>query len=344
VTSADFPLALTLGDPAGIGPDITLAAWGARAELGGASFALIGGEDQLRARARRLGVSVPVRRIDRLREAAAVFPAALPVLPLEVAPDMSPEPGRPDPRLAPLIVASIERAVALCHDGEALAVVTNPIAKSVLYAAGFEHPGHTEFLAALAGRYWGGTHRSIMMLAADELRVVPLTVHVPLARVPAMITRELLIETVAIAVRALERDFGLARPRIAVAGLNPHAGEGGGIGCEEADVIIPAIAEMKARGLVVTGPFPADTLFHAAARTTYDAAVCMYHDQALVPLKTIAFERGVNVTLGLPYVRTSPDHGTAFDISGTGKANPTSLIEALKLAWRLGARRTLARA
>lgn len=339
MTGDNLPLALTLGDPAGIGPDIALMAWRARACLNGAVFAMTGGADILIERAKSLGLEVPVRRIDRMSEARAEFRDALPVLPLDGRAGGMPIPGRPDPRFAPLVIASIERAVALCHGGEALAVVTNPIAKSVLYEAGFSHPGHTEFLAELAGRHWGGAHRSVMMLAADELKVVPLTVHVPLSRVPGLITRGLIVETIEITARALERDFGLAQPRIAVAGLNPHAGESGAIGREEIEIVIPAIAELKAKGLAIAGPYPADTLFHEAARRTYDAAIGMYHDQALVPLKTLAFDRGVNVTLGLPFVRTSPDHGTAFDIAGSGKANPTSLIEALKVANRMGRRR-----
>jgi 4-hydroxythreonine-4-phosphate dehydrogenase len=218
--------------------------------------------------------------------------------------------------------------------------VTNPIAKSVLYAAGFAHPGHTEFLAALGERHAPGRRfHPVMMLAAPELRIVPLTVHIPLAEVPRAISRGLIFETVRTTWDALRRDFAIAQPRIAVTGLNPHAGEGGAIGAEERQVIAPAILELQSEGLTVTGPHPADTLFHAAARRGYDAVIAMYHDQALIPVKTLAFDTAVNVTLGLPFVRTSPDHGTAFDIAGQGRASPESLIAALKLAHDIAARR-----
>jgi 4-hydroxythreonine-4-phosphate dehydrogenase len=224
--------------------------------------------------------------------------------------------------------------------GDAAALVTNPIAKAVLYGAGFKHAGHTEFLASLAeAREPGRRYHPVMMLAADELKVVPLTVHIPLADVARSITRPAIEDTVRVLWDALRRDFGLEAPRIAVAGLNPHAGEGGSLGREEEDIIIPAIRELRSEGLPVTGPHSADTLFHAEARARYDAVLCMYHDQALIPLKTLAFDRGVNVTLGLPFVRTSPDHGTAFDIAGTGTARPDSLIASLRLADTIAARR-----
>lgn len=330
-------LALTAGDPAGIGLDITIKAWSERRQRRIPPFVAYADHDSLRERASLLGVALASEAVDTPADASAMFERALPVVNVPLVEACVA--GRPDSANGHAVIRSIEAAARAVIDGRAAALVTNPIAKHVLYDAGFTHPGHTEFLAELAGRHWGGAHRSVMMLAADELKVVPLTVHVPLSRVPGLITRGLIVETIEITARALERDFGLAQPRIAVAGLNPHAGESGAIGREEIEVVIPAIAELKAKGLAIAGPYPADTLFHEAARRTYDAAIGMYHDQALVPLKTLAFDRGVNVTLGLPFVRTSPDHGTAFDIAGSGKANPTSLIEALKVANRMGRRR-----
>jgi 4-hydroxythreonine-4-phosphate dehydrogenase len=243
-------------------------------------------------------------------------------------------PGRPETTDPAAVIESIRRAVELVQTGECAAVVTCPIAKKTLIDAGFAFPGHTEYLAAL-------THapRAVMMLAVDGLRVVPVTVHTPLAQVPTLLTTDLIVETGRITAAALIRDFGIPAPRLALAGLNPHAGEGGALGGEEAAVIVPAIERLRAEGIAVTGPHPADTMFHAAARARYDAALCMYHDQALIPLKTIDFDRGVNVTLGLPIVRTSPDHGTAFDIAGKGIANPASLIAAIELAAQLAERR-----
>jgi 4-hydroxythreonine-4-phosphate dehydrogenase len=231
---------------------------------------------------------------------------------------------------------SIERAVGLAQTGAARAVVTNPIAKSVLYGAGFLFPGHTEYLASLAAAAGPAPH-PVMLLASPGLKVVPVTIHVPLKDVARLLTKELILATIAITARDLGRYFGIERPRLAVAGLNPHAGEDGGLGREEIEIIAPAIEAARASGIDATGPHPADTLFHATARQTYDCAICMYHDQALVPFKTLSFEEGVNVTLGLPFIRTSPDHGTAFSIAGTGTANPTSLIEALKLAAAMSA-------
>jgi len=323
------PLALTLGDPAGIGPDITLLAWTARAQEAIPPFVLVGDAAVLAERARALGLSVPIGEISEPGAALGLFPRALPVLPVA-----SPGPvvaGRPDQRAAHAVTQSIERAVALARHGAASAVVTNPIAKAVLYAAGFPFPGHTEYLAALASAEGRPLH-AVMMLASPTLKVVPVTIHVPLKDVPPLLTEDLILATIEITARDLGRYFGLERPRLAVSGLNPHAGEDGGLGREEIDIIAPAIAAARAKGLNVTGPHPADTLFHGGARATYDAAICMYHDQALVPFKTLAFEEGVNVTLGLPFIRTSPDHGTAFGIAGTGQASPRSLIEALRLA------------
>ena len=326
---AERPLALTLGDPAGIGPDITLLAYVARSHEDIPPFVLLGDEAVLAARAKALGLSVPVATVDDPREAFDAFAEALPILPIEVAGQVVA--GRPDLAAMPAVKQSIETAVKLVRDGAARAVVTNPVSKSLLYQAGFTFPGHTEYLAALAN---GGDAPllPVMMLVAGPFKVVPVTIHIPLADVPAKLTKELILATIKTTEKDLCRFFGFDRPRLAVSGLNPHAGEDGSLGREEIDVIAPAIEAARADGLDVTGPHPADTLFHAGARAHYDAALCMYHDQALVPFKTLAFEEGVNVTLGLPFVRTSPDHGTAFDIAGTGKANPRSLIEALRLA------------
>lgn len=325
---AEPPLALTLGDPAGIGPDIALLAFAARQSDPIPPFVLLGDETVLAARAEALGLSVSIATIDAPAAATSLFAEALPVLPIKVACEVVP--GRPDLRAMPAVKQSIEGAVKLVREGKARAVVTNPVSKSLLYQAGFAFPGHTEYLAALAGG--AEPLLPVMMLVAGPFKVVPVTIHIPLKDVPAALTTDLLLATIRTTDQDLRRYFGYVRPRLAVSGLNPHAGEDGSLGREEIDIIAPAIEAARAEGLDVTGPYPADTLFHATARQTYDAAICMYHDQALVPFKTVAFEEGVNVTLGLPFVRTSPDHGTAFDIAGTGKANPKSLIEALRLA------------
>jgi 4-hydroxythreonine-4-phosphate dehydrogenase len=326
---ADRPLALTLGDPAGIGPDITLGAWAARTQAPIPSFVLIGDPAVIAARARALDLKVPIAELSDIGRGPSSFPNALPVLP--IGDQGAVEAGRPDRSAAPLITLSIERAVRLVQEGAARAVVTNPIAKSVLYGAGFPFPGHTEFLGALASSEGNPLH-PVMMLISPSLRVVPATIHVPLKDVPRLLTRELILETLAVTADSLSRYFGVERPRLAVSGLNPHAGESGGLGREEIDIIGPAIEAARAMGLDITGPLPADTMFHERARASYDAAICMYHDQALTPFKTLAFDEGVNVTLGLPFIRTSPDHGTAFALAGTGKASSRSLIEALRLA------------
>lgn len=317
------PVALSCGEPAGIGPELAVKAWAALRET--CPFVWIGDPRHLPA-----GTAIEV--ITDLGDAARVSATAMPVL---AHPFARPTvPGDADPANAPGVVAVLERAVALVQAGDASALCTAPIHKKALIdGADFAYPGHTEFLAALAG-----VDRVVMMLASDQLRVVPATIHIALSEVPRALTPELLRDTLRITEEGLRLRFGLERPRIAVAGLNPHAGEGGKMGHEELDWIAPLIAEMQGDGFNVTGPHPADTLFHAAARARYDAAVCMYHDQALIPIKTLDFDRGVNVTLGLPFVRTSPDHGTAFDIAGQGVANPSSLIEALKLAQAMAAR------
>jgi len=333
------PIVVTLGDPKGIGADITLAGWCSREAHALHPFAVCGDPDVLRDRARALGLDVPVATITRIEDAARLFADVLPVV-------QSPTtaPGRTLSRDGG-IVAAIEAAAAAALSGAALALVTNPIAKKSLRAIPLDYPGHTAFLGQLAARHGGkGATRPVMMLVAAELKVVPATVHIPLAAVPRTLTRALISETGRITARALVEDFAIPSPRIAVAGLNPHAGEGGLIGAEEADIIAPAIADLAGEGLAVTGPHSADSLFHEDARRGYDAVIAMYHDQALIPLKTLAFDRGVNVTLGLPFVRTSPDHGTAFALAGTGGARPDSFIAALQLAAKLGARRAAARA
>jgi 4-hydroxythreonine-4-phosphate dehydrogenase len=328
------PLALTLGEPAGIGPDITVAAWRQRRELDLPPFYVVGSRDFIARRALELGMPVAVAACEPA-EAAAVFTSALPVVDLGLA--VSATPGHPDHTSAPVAIASIDTAVENVLDGLAEAVVTNPIAKNVLYRSGFSEPGHTEYLAKLAARATGTVLRPVMMLWSPELAVVPVTIHLPLRDVPAALDADVIVETGRITARDLARRFGIARPRIAIAGLNPHAGEDGAMGEEDDAIVRPAVERLRAEGIAARGPLPADTMFHAAARAGYDAALCMYHDQALIPIKTLAFDHAVNVTLGLPFVRTSPDHGTAFDIAGTGRASPTSLIAAIRLAARLAA-------
>jgi 4-hydroxythreonine-4-phosphate dehydrogenase len=329
------PLALTLGEPAGIGPDITFAAWRRRAELDLPPFYLLA-DPSFIARRARLTAPETTSVVVEPPEAGAAFDAALPIVDIGVP--ISAEPGRPDPSSAPAALAAIRRAVMDVVGGAAAAIVTNPIAKNVLYRSGFAEPGHTEYLARLAEQATGVAARSVMMLWSPELAVVPVTIHLPLKEVTAALTAELVYETGIIVERDLRERFGIARPRLAVAGLNPHAGEQGALGDEDFTLVRPAVDRLVAEGIDARGPLPADTLFHEAARARYDVALAMYHDQALIPIKTLAFDHAVNVTLGLPFVRTSPDHGTAFDIAGTGRADPGSLIAALKLAARLAAR------
>ncbi|WP_173570947.1 4-hydroxythreonine-4-phosphate dehydrogenase PdxA [Acetobacter conturbans] len=314
----DLPLALTMGDPAGIGPEITAGAWNALREEGPV-FAWLGDPGCLPS-------SLPVREIETIEQAASVFRKALPVLPLALP--ASVRAGEPDSANSHTVIDSIARAVGLALAGAAGGVVTNPISKAVLRRAGFPHPGHTEFLAELCLV----PGREIMMLASPMLRVVPVTIHVSLRDALDRLDEEMIVEAGRTTALALQRDFGIASPRLAVAGLNPHAGEGGMMGREEIEMIIPAITRLKAEGIDVYGPLPPDTMFTDAARAKYDAALCMYHDQALIPIKTLDMANGVNVTLGLPVVRTSPDHGTAFDIAGKGIAESSSLVAALRLA------------
>jgi len=328
------PIAVTLGEPAGIGPDIVLTVWNERRAREPAPFYVIGDPDFLARRARRLDLDIPIAVVEPER-AASAMPTHLPVVALDLP--VSAEPGVPDASSAPAAVAAIERAAADVVAGRAAAMVTNPIAKSVLYQAGFRHPGHTEYLARLAQDLTGTVAHPVMMLWSPELAVVPVTIHIPLRDVPTQLTADLIVTTGRVVARDLTRRFGISHPRLVAAGLNPHAGEDGTLGVEDRDVVAPAVARLRAEGIDIRGPLSADTLFHPHARSTYDAALCMYHDQALIPIKTIAFDSAVNVTLGLPFVRTSPDHGTAFDIAGTGEADPSSFAAALALAARLAA-------
>jgi len=332
VTRVSQPLALTLGEPGGIGPDLALAIWRRRGELDIPPFYIVADPDFLGRRADRLGIDVAFAEATPA-SAVGAFRSALPVVPLDVA--VTAEPGRPDRSSAPAAVASIRRAVADVIAGSAAAVVTNPVAKNVLYNWGFAEPGHTEFLAKLVQETTGKWLRPVMMLWSPELAVVPVTIHLPLREIFKQLSSELVVETGRIVARDLTARFGLSHPRLAIAGLNPHAGEDGTLGEEDRNIVAPAVAQLVAEGIDARGPLPADSLFHERARATYDAALCMYHDQALIPIKTLAFDHAVNVTLGLPFVRTSPDHGTAFDIAGTGRADATSLIAALRLAARL---------
>jgi 4-hydroxythreonine-4-phosphate dehydrogenase len=326
------PLALTLGEPAGIGPDLALAVWRRRAELNLPGFYLVGDPEFLRRRADLLGLDIPIATVTPAA-AAAAFASALPVVATEIA--ATARPSHPDDSSAPAAIASIRRAVADVLGGAAAAVVTSPVAKNVLYSSGFAEPGHTEFLATLVREATGKTLRPVMMLWSPELAVVPVTIHLPLREIFGHLSTELVVETARIVARDLTARFRIPHPRLAIAGLNPHAGENGALGEEDRTIVAPAVARLIAEGIDARGPLPADSLFHREARATYDVALCMYHDQALIPIKTLAFDHAVNVTLGLPFVRTSPDHGTAFDIAGTGTADPTSLIAALRLAARL---------
>lgn len=323
------PLALTMGEPGGVGPDLTLAVWLDRHRLQIPPFYLLADPDFVAERMRLIGLDCPTE-VTEAAAAASIFDRALPVVPLEAR--VRAEPGRADPANAGAVVEAIARAVGDVRSGAGAAIVTNPIHKQSLYAAGFRHPGHTEFLGTLSSAWSGTTARPVMMLAGPELRAVPVTIHIPLRDVAETLSEALIVETGRIVAADLRRRFGIPSPRLAVAGLNPHAGEGGAMGTEDQTIIAPAVDVLRAEGLTVTGPLSADTMFHPSARSSYDAALCMYHDQALIPAKTLAFAETVNVTLGLAFVRTSPDHGTAFDLAGTGRADPSSLAAALRLA------------
>lgn len=321
-----------MGEPAGIGGEIALQAWLKRGESALAPFFMLDDPARLQALASRHGWAVPIETIAEPGETAAVFARALPVLPVPLP--AAPQAGIPDRRNAPAVLHAIELATTLCRNGTAGAVVTNPIHKAALYDAGFTHPGHTEFLAALCD-----APMPVMMLASERLRVVPVTIHVSLRQAIELLTTDLIVATGRILAADLREKFGIAKPRIAVAGLNPHAGESNSMGSEDAAIVAPAVARLQAEGIDARGPLPPDTMFHVEARAGYDAALCMYHDQALIPIKTLDFDQGVNVTLGLPIIRTSPDHGTAFDIAGKGIASPASLIAAIRMAAIMAERR-----
>lgn len=329
-------LAVSLGDPAGVGPELFVQAWLRREEHGLPPFFLAGGRTVIEDVARELSLGVPIVPIDKAEHAAAAFEQGLPVL---GAPGISWRPGQPDLEGAWLAYDCLKWATALARDGLADGVVTGPIAKARLAEVGFDHPGQTEFVAETCGV---AAEDAVMLLAGPSLKTVPVTVHAALAQVPSLLTTELIVRRARITAQAMQRDFGLASPRLALTGLNPHAGEDGKFGDEEQRIIAPAIAELRAQGIEATGPHPADALFAPRARDGYDVALCMYHDQALIPLKTLDFDAGVNMTLGLPIVRTSPDHGTAFAIAGKGLADPGATIAAIRMAGECARRRAAA--
>ncbi len=326
-----------MGDPAGVGPELAVAAWSLAQSATSPPFAVIGSQQIIAQAAQRRGLEVPVIAVASLEEAGALFGTALPVIDITGADDtIGYTPGAPDEHGARLALRSLIRATDLARSDAASALVTGPIAKSRLAQIGFTYPGQTELVADACGI---AADNAVMMLAGPHLRVVPITVHIALADVPRHLTTALIVNRAMIAAAALARDFGIAAPRLAVAGLNPHAGEDRRMGDEDADVIAPAVAALRAAGIDATGPLPADTMFHAAARATYDLAICMYHDQALIPVKVLDFDEGVNVTLGLPIIRTSPDHGTAFGIAGTGTARAGATVAAIMMAGQCAARR-----
>lgn len=327
---ADLPLAVTSGEPAGIGPDLTLLAWTRRKALQLPAFYIRTDPGFLEQRAARLGLKVPIARVDP-HEANGAFTKNLPVVSTGAA--ITDMPGVEQEAAADSVITSIRTCVEDVRAGRACAVVTNPITKSALYQAGFDYPGHTEYLGVLGDELWDvPSQRPVMLIAGPELMVVPVTIHIPLADVPRALSKTLIVETARIVHQDLKDRFGIADPRLAFCGLNPHAGENGTIGTEERELITPAIAQLNREGIVATGPYPADTLFHPEARASYDCAIGMYHDQVLVPAKTIGFDEAVNVTLGLPFVRTSPDHGTAYSLAGTGRARIDSFAASLRLA------------
>ena len=331
MTAVPAPLALSMGEPAGVGPEIIARAWTAlRTE--GPVFVVIGDAVLLRAQ------GWPVEAVLSAADAAAVFPRAIPVLDSPLPAPVTP--GRPEAANAGSVADWIEKAVNLALSGEASGVVTAPIAKAPLYAAGFRFPGHTEFIAELtADAPFAGARGPVMMLTAKDLRACLVTIHEPLADVPELVTAERIMRVARVVDEAMRRDFGIASPRLALAALNPHAGESGSIGLEEIEILTPAATALRAEGIDISDPRPSDTLFHEEARATYDAVLCLYHDQALIPVKTLDFWGGVNTTLGLPVIRTSPDHGTGFDIAGKGVARADSLIAAVRLAGTMAATR-----
>jgi 4-hydroxythreonine-4-phosphate dehydrogenase len=324
------PIAVSMGEPAGIGPDLALIAWANRKALGLPPFYIRGDESLLQGRAKRMGLNARLKMVAQ-DEAAAAFSKALPIV--QTGPALSDQPGVELPETAASIVAAIEGCVEDIKSGVACAIVTNPINKAALYRTGFAFPGHTEYLGALAEKLWPGEPaKPVMMIAGPELMVVPVTIHIPLRDVPSTLTTDLIVETAEITAKDLKTRFGYASPRLAICGLNPHAGENGSIGTEDRHVIEPAISRLRALGIDASGPHSADTLFHPPARQQYDCVLGMYHDQVLIPAKTIGFEDSVNVTLGLPFVRTSPDHGTAYDLAGSGTARVDSFAASLRMA------------
>ncbi|WP_417667990.1 4-hydroxythreonine-4-phosphate dehydrogenase PdxA [Roseibium sp.] len=330
MVSVKTPLAVSCGEPAGIGPDITILSWLARKDLALPAFYLRGDPGFIARRAKRMGLDVPVQLVEP-GEAVGCFSKALPVV--ATGAPMDDRPGEEQDETAKTVIASIDGVVQDVKQGDACALVTNPINKAALYGAGFTFPGHTEYLGHLAAEHWDeGPYRPVMMIAGPELMVVPVTIHIALKDVPAALTEDLIVETVRITANDMKQRFGFPAPRIALCGLNPHAGENGTMGREEQDIIIPAANRLKDEGIDVSGPLPADTMFHPEARKTYDCALGMYHDQVLIPAKAIGFDESVNVTLGLPFVRTSPDHGTAYALAGTGKARPDSFAASLRMA------------
>jgi len=329
-----LPLAVTVGDPSGVGPDIVLDIWRHRHVRQVAPFYVICDPDFLEARARRLGMDVALQCVDR--PTADGFASALPVVPLTAG--FIDTAGTTDASNARGVIEAIDRAASDAMSGSAAAIVTGPIAKKALYDAGFAFPGHTEYLAHLAGLRHGRTPTPVMLLCGPDLRAAPVTIHIPLAAVPTALTSAAIVETGRTVDATLRDRFGIVAPRLVVAGLNPHAGEDGTMGLEDRQIVAPAVEALRADGIDAVGPLPADTMFHARARQTYDAAICMYHDQALIPTKTLAFDETVNVTLGLPFVRTSPDHGTALALAGTGSARSDSFLAALRLARAMSGR------
>lgn len=333
-----LPLALTAGDPSGIGPEIALRAWLDRQSLAVPPFYLLTDPAFLQQRAASMGLPLKFV-VTTPAEAMQAFADALPIVPLSAS--FTDAPSQPDTASAAGIIEALDRSVDNIYAGQAAAIVTSPIAKKPLYEAGFKFPGHTEYFAELASRRSGRAEKSVMMLAGPELRTVPVTIHIALSEVPRTLTTDMIVEAALVTARELHSRFGITKPRLAIAGLNPHAGEGGSMGKEDAEIVQPAVEQLQSQGIDAFGPLPADTLFHPRARAGYDVAICMYHDQALIPAKTLAFDEAVNVTLGLPFIRTSPDHGTAFDIAGKGIARADSLISALKLARQMADRQAV---
>lgn len=327
------PVAVTLGEPAGIGPDLTLQAWCNRKRLGLPPFYVRGDIHLLSQRARTLELTLPIKSCTP-EEASSCFSQALPVV--QTGPEIENSPGIENPETAASVLSSIDSCVADVFKGQAIALVTNPINKAALYNAGFSHPGHTEYLGQLAEKYWPDRPATpVMMIAGPDLMVVPVTIHIPLKDVPTALSTDLIVETARIVAADMKNRFGFAAPRLALCGLNPHAGENGALGSEDQAVIVPAVERLNQAGITATGPHPADTLFHPEARMKYDCVLGMYHDQVLVPAKTIGFDDSVNVTLGLPFIRTSPDHGTAYNLAGTGMARIDSFSASIRMAHAL---------